>query len=395
LRLAASLRARHPYGPRLLSARPLGGRSRHAHRQTHPRRRLGAVAIAAFPALGLAAYAGDTDPATNITATTATPLENGKAYYFRLRPGRERQLGGVCRDTQLTTYAAGDRVIAAAGDIACDPADPFCDGGAGRFPDKCQQRATSDLLVKPGAGRRVAAAGQPYSSASLSKIQTVYHPAWGRVKSISHPVLGNHESSGRGNFDCFNGSGVFSGPAGTRGKGWYSYNLGDWHLIALHSNCTRPADTSDVVDCGVGSELERWLRTDLSLNQSRCSLTCWHHPRWSSGHDKNNDFTQPFWQALYDARAEVVPVAHSHDYERFAPMDAGGNLNRSTGIREFVVGTGDAFFTGSSSRVTGSEIFDDQNFGVLKLALGSESYSWRFESQAGRSFTDSGTASCQ
>lgn len=83
MRLAASLRARHPYGPRLLSARPLGGRSRHAHRQTHPRRRLGAVAIAAFLALGLAACAGDTDPATNITATTATPLENGKAYYFR------------------------------------------------------------------------------------------------------------------------------------------------------------------------------------------------------------------------------------------------------------------------------------------------------------------------
>jgi hypothetical protein len=283
--------------------------------------------------------------------------------------------------------AAQDPVIAAAGDIACAPGDPITS-------DTCHQQATSDLLVGAGLAAVLPLGDVQYNSASLDNILGAYAPSWGRVKDISHPVLGNHESSGAGYFDYFNGPGVSDGPAGLRGKGWYSFDVGTWHLVALNSNCTRPDDTSNTVDCGVGSEQERWLRADLAAHRASCTLAFWHHPRYSSGHDGSNDFTQPFWDALQDAQAEIVLTGHSHDYERFAPLDRNGNLDATGGIREFVVGTGGAFFTGLSSQIAYSEVAQNDTFGVLKLTLRPDSYSWTFVPEAGKTFTDSGTTMC-
>jgi hypothetical protein len=290
--------------------------------------------------------------------------------------------------------AAADPVIAAAGDIACDPTDPGYNGGAGTA-DRCRQRATSDLLVGAGLTRVLPLGDIQYDSASLSNIMAVYDPTWGRVKSISRPILGNHESGGTGYFDYFNGSGVTDGPAGPRGKGYYSFDVGSWHLVALNSNCTRPADTTDVVGCGVGSEQERWLRADLAAHPASCTLAYWHHARWSSGHEGSNAFMQPLWAALEDAQAEILLSGHSHDYERFAPLDANGNVDPARGIRQFVVGTGGAFFTGGLDTLEAhSEVAQNTTFGVLKLTLHPTSYSWRFAPIAGRSFSDSGTTAC-
>jgi hypothetical protein len=285
--------------------------------------------------------------------------------------------------------AAQDPVIGAAGDIACDPDNP--ETGTGDF---CHQGQTSDLLVGAGLAAVLPLGDIQYSNASLTKILQVYDPTWGRVKSISRPILGNHETSGTGYFDYFNGVGVSDGPAGPRGKGWYSFDVGTWHLVALNSNCTRPADTSDTVDCGVGSEQERWLRADLAAHPASCTLAFWHDPRFSSGHGGSNTFTQPFWDALQDAQAEIVLSGNSHDYERFAPLDRNGNLEPAGGIRQFVVGTGGAFFTGLSSQIAYSEVAQNDTFGVLKLTLRADSYSWTFVPEAGKTFTDSGTTMC-
>jgi hypothetical protein len=290
--------------------------------------------------------------------------------------------------------AAADPVIAAAGDIACDPTDPGYNGGAGTA-DRCRQRATSDLLVGAGLTRVLPLGDIQYDSASLSNIMAVYDPTWGRVKSISRPILGNHESGGTGYFDYFNGSGVTDGPAGPRGKGYYSFDVGSWHLVALNSNCTRPADTTDVVGCGVGSEQERWLRADLAAHPASCTLAYWHHARWSSGHEGSNAFMQPLWAALEDAQAEILLSGHSHDYERFAPLDANGNVDPARGIRQFVVGTGGAFFTGGLDTLEAhSEVAQNTTFGVLKLTLHPTSYDWQFVPAAGGAFTDSGTGLC-
>jgi acid phosphatase type 7 len=294
---------------------------------------------------------------------------------------------GVTVSALAAPAGAQDPVIAAAGDIACDPADPVTS-------DTCHQQATSNLLVGAGLAAVLPLGDIQYDSASYDNILGAYHPTWGRVKDISHPVLGNHETSGTGYFDYFNGVGVSDGPAGTRGEGWYSFDVGTWHLVALNSNCTRPGDTSDTVDCDVGSEQESWLRADLAAHPASCTLAFWHHPRYSSGHDGSNTFTQAFWDALQDAQAEIVLSGHSHDYERFAPLDRNGNPDPGRGIRQFVVGTGGAFFTGLSSQIANSEVAQHDTFGVLKLTLRPDSYSWTFVPEAGKTFTDSGTTMC-
>jgi acid phosphatase type 7 len=287
----------------------------------------------------------------------------------------------------ITAAEAGaDPVIAAAGDIACDPADPGYNGGAGT-QDRCQQRATSNLLVGAGFAAVLPLGDIQYNAPSPSNLAEVYDPTWGRAKSISRPILGNHDGSGTSYFNYFNGVGVDNGPAGPRGRGYYSYDVGTWHIVALNSNCT-------MVACGAGSIQESWLRADLAAHPSACTLAYWHHPRYSSGHDGSHVTLQAFWSDLHAAGAELVLSGHSHDYERFAPKDPNGQVSPG-GIRQFVVGTGGAFFTGiGTSRVPGSEAIQNTTFGVLQLTLHPTSYDWRFEPIAGSTWTDSGSTPC-
>jgi acid phosphatase type 7 len=284
--------------------------------------------------------------------------------------------------------AVADPVIMAAGDIACDPADPGYNGGAGSA-DRCHQQATSDLLLSAPLDAVLPLGDIQYDSATTARINAVYAPTWGRMKSISRPILGNHEpGAATGFFDYFNGPGVSDGPAGPRGRGYYSFDLGSWHLVALNSNCAS-------VSCSAGSEQESWLRADLAAHPTNCTLAYWHHARYSSGHDGSNSLMQPLWEALQDAQAELLLSGHSHDYERFAPLDRDGDVDQAGGIRQFVVGTGGAFFTGGlGSLAPHSEVAQNDTFGVLKLTLRPASYDWEFVPEAGRTFSDSGFQSC-
>jgi hypothetical protein len=149
------------------------------------------------------------------------------------------------------------------------------------------------------------------------------------------------------------------------------------------------------VSCSAGSEQESWLRADLAAHPASCTLAYWHHPRYSSGHEGINTFMQPLWEALQDAQAELLLSGHSHDYERFAPLDRDGELDRAGGIRQFVVGTGGAFFTGGlGSLEAHSEVAQNDTFGVLKLTLHPASYDWQFVPEAGRTFSDGGSEPC-
>jgi acid phosphatase type 7 len=289
--------------------------------------------------------------------------------------------------TLPTAAAAADPVIAAAGDIACAPDDPDYNGGAGTAT-RCRQRATSDLLVGAGLAAVLPLGDIQYPISSLDRIKAVYDPTWGRVKSISRPVLGSHEGGWMSYFSYFNGRGASDGPAGPTGKGYYSFDIGSWHLVALNSNCS-------LIACAEGSAQEQWLRADLAAHPNSCTLAYWHDPRYSSGHGGSISFTQPLWAALDDAGAEIVLSASSHNYERFAPLDRNGAVDRANGIRQFVVGTGGAFFTGGiTTGITGSEVAQNHSFGVLMLTLHPSSYDWRFVPIAGSSFTDSGTDQC-
>src|SRR5687768_17456711 len=196
--------------------------------------------------------------------------------------------------------AAADPVIAAAGDIACDTTSEFYNGGAG-VEGHCRQRAVSDLLVGGGLSAVLALGDLQYHVGALADFNAVFDKTWGRVKPILRPVVGNHEystSNARGYFDYFNGVGRHSGPAGNRGEGYYSYDIGSWPLIALNTACEQLARGSGADGCAPGSPQERWLQADLAAHRTSCTLAYWHSPRFNSGFRGNKPASQTFWDIL-------------------------------------------------------------------------------------------------
>jgi acid phosphatase type 7 len=291
--------------------------------------------------------------------------------------------------------ARADPLIQAAGDIACDTSSEFFNGGVGT-PGHCQQKATSDLLVQATPTAVLTLGDNQYHVGSLSDFNASFDPSWGRLKPIIHPAVGNHEygtTGARGYFDYFNGPGNQSGPAGDRDKGYYSFDIGSWHLIALNSECDRIARGPAADGCAAGSPQESSLRSDLATHRSSCTLAFWHSPRFNSGFRGNDAETQPFWAALQEAGADIVLSGDAHDYERFAPQDSSGNPDPA-GMRQFVVGTGGAFFTSWSSVKPNSEVRQNHTFGVLELTLHPMSYEWRFLPVPGEAFTDAGAGLC-
>jgi len=281
--------------------------------------------------------------------------------------------------------------IAAAGDIACDPASSSFNGGLGEDLE-CRQRATSDLLVGAGYEAVLVLGDLQYEDGTLSKFGASYDPSWGRVKAITHPAPGNHEYQTGGAAGYYQ---YFGAAAGDPTKGYYSFDLGGWHLIALNSNC------SAVGGCGAGSAQEQWLRADLNANASAsCTLAYWHHPRFSSGAHGSDSTYQAFWQALYDANADLVLVGHDHDYERFAPQTPSGALDTTRGIREFVVGSGGKEVGAFPEVRPNSEVRDVSSLGILELTLGTDEYAWRYMPAVARyalaygPFKDTGAGSC-
>ena len=292
----------------------------------------------------------------------------------------------------VASARAADPVIATAGDVACSASSSNFNGGLGTA-DRCRQKYTSDLLVGAGLAAVLPLGDLQYQNGTLSGFQSSYDLSWGRVKSISRPAAGNHEygtAGAAGYFDYFNGVGVASGLAGDRTKGYYSFNVGTWHLIALNST-----DKCTIVSCAAGSAQEQWLRADLAANADKyCTLAYWHDPRFNSGFDGNADEMQPLFQALYNADADVVLGGHAHDYERFAPQNPSGQLDNARGIRQFVVGSGGAFWTSVSTPKPNSQVRQNNTYGVLKLTLRPTSYDWQFVSESNKPFTDSGTGQC-
>lgn len=215
-----------------------------------------------------------------------------------------------------------------------------------------------------------------YPDGTSAQYTNCYHPTWGRHKSRTKPVPGNHD------YNTSGAAGYFRYFSNTRS--YYAYNLGDWRIYALNSEIDTSATSAQV----------RWLKQDLASNPKLCVLAYWHRPRWSSGNRHGSDSrSQALWAALYNAGAELVINGHEHNYERFKQMNASGSAV-SNGLREIVVGTGGAGLYGFGSIRSTSEVRNSSTHGVLKLTLNSTSYSWKFVPVAGKTFTDSGTTSC-
>ncbi|MEA2509737.1 MAG: hypothetical protein QOG21_1819 [Actinomycetota bacterium] len=272
-------------------------------------------------------------------------------------------------------------VIVAAGDIACSPADTT---------SPCQDQQTAALLA--GADRVLPLGDNQYEAGALSDYLNRYDLSWGRYKSNSSPVPGNHEyitAGAAGYFDYFDGVGAQTGLAGERNKGYYSYNLAGWHLIALNANCGL---NGVVGGCTQSSPQMMWLRSDLANSNATCTLAYWHQPRFSSM--TTNKPMAAAWNLLYADGADVVLNGHQHNYERFAPMTPSGALDNAAGIREFIAGTGGASLSSFPPTYATSQVENSTSFGVLKITLYPLKYTWQFVPSGNGTFTDSGTARC-
>ena len=275
------------------------------------------------------------------------------------------------KDAKATSDSAA--VLVGAGDIAS------CDDLAGA-------QATAKLLDNiPGT---VFAVGDlAYPDGSDEQFANCYGPTWGRFKDRTRPAPGNHEyhSDGASGYVRY-----FGAAAGDPTKAYYSYNLGDWHIVVLNSEC------ANVGGCGAGSAQEQWLRQDLKAHPAACTLAYWHKPLFSSGAAHGDaPEVKPLWDALYVAKTTLIINGHDHHYERFAPQDPSGSPDPQRGIREFIVGTGGK----NSHRILASpernsEVRQADTFGVLKLTLHPTSYDWEFVPEAGKTFTDFGSGAC-
>jgi len=266
--------------------------------------------------------------------------------------------------------AVGDPVVLAAGDIASCESDG--------------DEETADLLAA-NAGSILLLGDIAYPDGSASDFDDCFDPSWGAHKARMYPSPGNHEYHTEGADGYFD---YFGAVAGDPDEGWYSFDLGAWHIVSLNSNC------DEIGGCDSDSPQAEWLAADLAANPSTCTLAYWHHPRFSSStkHGSDEEY-EDLWAILDEHDADVVLVGHDHGYERFAPQDKDGNAS-ADGIREFVVGTGGAERYDQGDPEPNSQLRDDGSWGVLKLTLHDASYDWQFLAVPGDDLDDSGSASC-
>jgi hypothetical protein len=261
---------------------------------------------------------------------------------------------------------ASDPVLVGAGDIAS------CNS-------KGDEQTAQLLASIPGT--IFTAGDNVYPNGSANDFTKCFQPSWGQFRDRIRPAPGNHDyltNDATGYFDYFGAA------AGNPDAGYYSYDLGTWHIVVVNSNIPRDAQSPQYA----------WLKQDLAAHKGANILAYWHHPRYSSGEHGDNTSLDPIWDLLCDAHTDVVISGHDHDYERFAPINKDDQRDDANGIREFVVGTGGASHDHLTHVEPNSEVRNFDTYGVLKLTLHAHSYDWEFIPVAGQTFTDSGSAKC-
>jgi hypothetical protein len=380
-------------------------------------------------------------------------------------------------------------VLVAVGDISCQPdADSATQPGEkAKTGDTCTQNNQADTMLRNQAQAATAnevesmnptlvaiLGDEQYQIGSLADFEGSYDQTYGAFKFLQRPSPGNHEfysthgqdgEDGIGYFDYFNGYQLDpntgqpvletdplsttkpprvepvprpDGQAGPSGQGWYSYDLGSWHIISLNAECSI-GDNAAPGTCSNPpawyQQETQWLAQDLANDHASCTLAYWHQPTWSAssapinattpgtGSAEGTEAGGAWWTLLQAHGADLVLNGHEHLYARFAPMNAAGQADPH-GIREFIVGTGgeglDSLSTNPAGEVAipnlevaqgaGSAYQDGQTisgypgaFGAMQLTLDQHGYSWDYHSAtaptvngspAWAGFSDTGSAMC-
>jgi hypothetical protein len=230
-------------------------------------------------------------------------------------------------------------------------------------------------LIEDSIDYVLAVGDTAYEDGSLAEFQTFYEPTWGRFKSKTRPVPGNHEYHTSGAAGYFSYFGALAGPTG---KGFYSFDAGAWHIVCLNTEIDQ-------------QEQLAWLRQDLSSTSKTAILASFHRPLFNSGSEHAAEDTSKMlalWKVLEQYGADVVVNGHEHSYQRYRPQTSAG-IADAHGIREFVVGTGGRELHPLGTPAPGLEFAEDDQLGILKVTLSADSYHWSFETTTGE-ILDSG-----
>ena len=299
---------------------------------------------------------------------------------------------GVGPDSHMAARSRPGSQAGVTGRNAKEPPQPFVLVGAGDIAG-CSALAGAEAtakLIEQIPGTVFAAGDLAYERGTAQEFRDCYGTTWGRFKDRTRPTPGNHEYNAGAGKAYF---AYWGEQAGTPEKSYYSFDLGKWHVIALNTNCVAPG----VGGCGVGSPQEKWLKQDLAQHANSCVVAYGHHALYSSGVFRSHAVhpeLRDLWRDLYEAHADLVVAGHEHSYERFSPQDPDGNLNQKTGIREIVVGTGGRSHDPLGAALPNSVVRNFETFGVLKLTLWPDRYTWEFIPVNAEGFRDSGEASC-
>jgi hypothetical protein len=324
-------------------------------------------------------------PVATVTSGTWSASANPNLYRPDVSPSGQYTVQVQQSDTggnvgTATSTFTVSRLLAA-GDIA-----------PGLSNTLTEPNATASL-VKARFGVVAPLGDNAYEDGTATEYANYYDPTWGAFLTRTEPVVGNHE------YNTANATGYygyFGSRAGDPAKGYYSYDIGTWHVVALNTN-----DECLKLACGSGSAQLTWLDSDLTATSKPCVLAYFHHPLWSSTTTgtavqyRDGKITD-IWTTLQAHHADVVVNGHQHNYERFALQDADGTADATNGIREFVVGTGGHStaspkrFPTDGSHQANSEARSDTTQGILDLKLDSTSYSWNFLPSGTGTFTDPG-----
>jgi len=317
----------------------------------------------------------------------------------------------LARPHRRATSSHVPALLAGAGDIArCYPGSDPTQFSAPDASNPAMQ--TAQLLAEIPSATVMVVGDNAYEFGSPFDYSGCYQPTWGQFRDRTRPAPGNHEYLTPGAAGYFGYFGERSAPP----LGYYSYDLGAWHVIVINSTpqvyaCWPPELTEMPPDfpplpvpvspgpaagraCAGDVAQQAWLAADLAAHRAaRCTIAYFHHPRFSSGMHGNHYQMQKMWDLMYANGVDVVASGHDHLYERFAPQDPEGNADPALGIRQFTVGTGGAEFYSVSTRQPNSEVLINDKHGILVLALGNAGYAWAFET-VNHAIADEGAGRC-
>jgi hypothetical protein len=286
--------------------------------------------------------------------------------------------------TPTPTTTPGDGVtIAAVGDIACTPSSSSYNNGFGTST-LCRHKYVADLMQTRDVTNFLALGDLQYEDGTLSDFNTSYDKWYAPYYDITRPAPGNHE------YRTTNASGYYNYFASknyAQSPGYYSYDVGNWHLVALNSNCTK------IGGCGTTKPQGQWLKADLAASNKECTIAYWHHPRFNSGEHGGVGNMTWAWNMMYAENGEIILNGHEHSYQRFQPLDSSGNVDYNRGIVEFVSGAGGKNHYSGGSTNSRSAFRNTIEYGMLFLTLndGSADYEWVTENGVTK---DSGTITC-